>query len=494
MNSPPNLLFLFTDEQRHDTMAAYGNTAIQAPNLNGLAQQSVVFEHAYVTQPVCTPSRSSILTGLYPHTTGCTENNIPLRPETRCLPEMLTQGTYKTGYHGKWHLGNEILAQHGFEEWISIEDGYRRYYSPDVDRNAHSTYYHFLIDHGFDPARRDGDFEHFDRATCARLAEQFGKPAFLAQQASRFIRENRDRPFVLFVNFLEPHMPFFGPRDGQHDAGAVVLPKNFDAVPTKDQPLKTQLFQRAYFVEGHGGVPLKTQRDWRRLIANYWGLISLVDTHVGTILQTLDDCDLAQHTIVVYTSDHGDMMGSHRLLGKCTMFEEAVKVPLLMRIPWLKNGHRRISVPVSQIDLVPTLLDWMQQPIPGHLQGQSLRPLVEGATEAWEKSVFVEWNGKNNGFGDVLRKASVPASMLELATREQADAAIGDPVRTVIRPQGWKLNYSPLGEHGLYDLRSDPGETRNLVRHERQVARDLWAHLCTWQERTEDDVDVSSAP
>ena len=115
-----NLLFIFTDEQRADSMAAYGNLHIETPNLNRLALESVIFDQAYVTQPVCTPSRSSIMTGLYPHTNGCTENNRPLPPGVPCLPEMLADGDYVTAYHGKWHLGDEIFAQHGFDEMLSL--------------------------------------------------------------------------------------------------------------------------------------------------------------------------------------------------------------------------------------------------------------------------------------------------------------------------------------------------------------------------------------
>jgi arylsulfatase A-like enzyme len=148
----PNLLFIFTDEQRADTMAAYGNRHIETPHLNRLALESAVFDQAYVTQPVCTPSRSSIMTGLYPHTNGCIENNHALPPDVPCLPEMLADGDYVTGYHGKWHLGDEIFSQHGFDEWISIDDGYRKYYSPGRDREARSSYHHFLVEQGFRPA------------------------------------------------------------------------------------------------------------------------------------------------------------------------------------------------------------------------------------------------------------------------------------------------------------------------------------------------------
>ncbi len=135
MNKTPNLLFIYTDEQAINTLAAYGNSQIDMPNLNRLAEQSTVFEQAYVTQPVCTPSRSTLLTGQYPHTNSCIENNIPLKNGTPCLPEMLVNGKYATAHIGKWHLGDELYAQHGFDKWISIEDNYNKYFTEGKDRN-----------------------------------------------------------------------------------------------------------------------------------------------------------------------------------------------------------------------------------------------------------------------------------------------------------------------------------------------------------------------
>ena len=136
MSNSLNLLFIFTDEQRVDTLSAYGNSRIAMPNLNALAKESTVFERAYCTQPICTPSRSSIMTGLYPHTNGCTHNNAPLPEEHRCLPEYPRFGAYTSAYHGKWHLGDEIFRQHGFGEWRSFEDFYIDHYRPNRDRSA----------------------------------------------------------------------------------------------------------------------------------------------------------------------------------------------------------------------------------------------------------------------------------------------------------------------------------------------------------------------
>ena len=486
---PLNLLFLFTDEQRADTMAAYGNRRIQTPNLNRLADQCVVFDRAYVTQPVCTPSRASIVTGLWPHTSGCTQNNVPLPAGAACLPEMLPAGRYATAYYGKWHLGDEILAQHGFDDWRSIEDGYRKYYSDRCDRDARSDYHHFLVANGLSPA--DGDA--FTRAEAARLPEQFSKPAYLAREARRFIREHAGEPFVLFVNFLEPHMPFFGPRDGQHDPADVPLPGNFEHPPTADQHPKMRLFHQHYRESGCGGsAPLNGPAAWRELIARYWGLCSQVDTHVGAILAALEDAGLADSTIVVYTSDHGDMMGSHQLAAKCVMFEEAVRVPLLIRLPG-QTVPRRIAAPVSQIDLVATLLDCMGHDVPDRRQGRSLRALLEGRQAGPADDVIIEWNGPNCGLAaDVVGRVELPKHLEDCCTVEEAAAAVRDPVRTIVTADGWKLACSPMGAHELYDLNEDALETTNLARRAElaPLMRGLADRIRAWQQRTGDAVEL----
>ncbi len=480
---PPNLLFLFTDEQRYDTLAAYGNELIEMPNLNRLAEESWVFERAYVTQPVCTPSRSTLMTGLYPHTTGCTENNVSLRPETPCMPEMLPAGQYVTGYHGKWHLGDEIFAQHGFDDWRGIDDGYRGYYSKGRDRDARSSYHHWLVAHG----RQPENGSHFGRHEVAALPEELSKPAYLAEEASRFITDNSDRPFCLFVNFFEPHMPFTGPRDGQYDPDDVPLPRSFENPPGIDQPLKSRLLAHAYATRGFEGCDLSSERGWRALIARYWGLCSQVDTHVGRVLDALDEAGLADNTIVVYTSDHGDMMGDHQLLAKCVMYEPAVRVPLLIRLPGRRSSDRWTQ-PVSQVDLVPTLLELMGADLPAHLEGQSLANGLTGGYPPPPRDVFIEWNGVNNGFGDHLGKVTVIDEMRELAEAEEVRSAMCDPVRTVVTPDGWKLNLSSRGEHELYHLTDDPDETINLARSEahRHRLAELAGRIHTWQDRTGD--------
>jgi len=469
----PNLLFLWTDEQRADTMAAYGNRRIHAPHLNRLAGQSVVFRNAYVTQPVCTPNRSAVMTGLWPHTSSCIKNNVPLPTAVPCLTELLADPEYRTAYMGKWHLGDEIFAQHGFQEWISIEDGYSRYYSEGHSRDARSDYHRFLIDRGYEPDSGG----KFSRSFAARRPIEHCKPRFLERQACDFLRRHRREPFVLYVNFLEPHMPFFGPLDDEHDPEAVELPGNFRDPLEDNEPLRYRIIRECCRAK-YG----PTERDIRELIARYWGLVTQVDRSVGAILAALEDFGLADDTIVVYTSDHGDMMGAHHMVEKSVMYEEAVRVPWLMRVP--QRAGRLVREPVSQIDMVPTLLDLMGRRRDTRLPGRSLVPLMKGR-EGTPEHVFIEWNPDSGAM-------KVKPGGTDLASKQQREHLEQERSRAIIAPDGWKLCLSDRDKSQLFNLKDDPGETVNLfdsARH-RDVVNRLTKRIHQWQESVADGAQV----
>ena len=283
-------------------------------------------------------------------------------------------------------------------------------------------------------------------------------------------------------------MPFFGPRDNQYNPNEVPLPPNFDAELGDMHPLKKSVFAKTYYEVGSSGLPLKTKEDWQKMIANYWGLCSLIDTYIGKILDTLEECNLSENTIVVFTSDHGDMMGSHRLIAKQVMFEEAVRVPFIIRLPGQKKG-KRVKGPVSQIDVVPTLLDLLNQPLPEYLQGMSLRRMLEDEKAVSENSVFIEWNGYDTGIiGDKKEELFVPDILKDQLSLEQLDAAVSDAVRTVITPEGWKYNWSQTGRSELYNLNKDPGEMNNLVEEPEyeKLITELQAKIVEWQNKTGD--------
>lgn len=482
MATQPNLLVILTDEQRYDTLACYGNDRLQMPNLNALAAQSCVIDEAYCTQPVCTPARGSYMTGLYPHAHGAWFNNIPLDADAACLPEYLP-GDYAAAYHGKWHLGDEIFAQHGFEDWRSVEStwiNYNKHFSEGRDPQTKSTYHHFLRSRGYKPDTDDG--RSFSRDLTTKLPERDGKVAYLAMEANRFIRTHQDEPFALYVSFLEPHMPFYGPRDDQYDPETVVLPPDFDAIPGEDDPLRARLGYLRYRYEGFERYDLSTEMGWRQMIAAYWGLCSLVDTHVGTILATLEACGLMDDTIIVFTSDHGDMMGSHRLMGKGVMYQPSVRVPLLVRLPG-QTTQRRVTGPFSQIDLMPTLLDLMGQPVPEGLHGRSRRDLVETGGRM-DEDVLIQWNCRQPAPDRVY-----PPYIVDVAgSSERAAAAFGDEVRTLVTPEGWRFTFSPAGDHALFNLRDDPGERVNLARRPEHAAliEDLTGRMRAQQARIGD--------
>ncbi len=250
-------------------------------------------------------------------------------------------------------------------------------------------------------------------------------------------------------------MPFYGPLDDLHPPESVDLPANFDDPLEENEP---QAYRKK--LKGYREKYGETEQDFRELIAKYWGLCSQVDRSVGKILGTLDELGLADDTIVVYTSDHGDMMGSHRLVTKGVMYEEAAKVPWLMRIPWLAKGQTVIPQPVGHIDLVPTLLELMESDAPDTLPGQSLTPLMRGEPVA-EDHVFIQWHGNT-------------------------------PVRTVVAPDGWKLSLFPTDRSQLFNLNDDPGETTNLFdsgRHTDIIAR-LTQRIKDWQETIEDTLEL----
>ena len=452
----PNLLFLWTDEQRADTLSVYGNHRFRMPSLNRLASSSIVFNRCYDTQPVCTPARSSVMTGQYPHSTGCTTNNIPLTARTPVMPELLADSAYRTAYMGKWHLGDEVFPQRGFQEWASIEDGYHQYYSAGRDAGARSSYHAFLANLGYKPDPLNG---RFSRQFAVRRPIDHCKPAFLAGEASRFIHQHRAQPWMLYVNFLEPHMPFFGPLNDLHSEAEAPVPANHPGTGVEREPRRYVKLREGFLEKGFDGHDLKTRAGWQRLNRNYAGLCSQVDQAVGRMLWMLQATGQADNTVIVFTSDHGEMMGSHSLIGKSVLYEEAVRVPLLVRVPFRQSALMPVEQPVSQIDLVPTLLGLLGARIPESLPGQSLLPLLEGGRLA-EDHVFIEWHTPPEG----------------------------PNARAVVSPEGLKLGLYDTDNCVLFDRHPDPLEMQNLYYRPESAGtlRRLRARIETWQRRTKD--------
>ena len=468
-----NVLIVFTDQQRADLIGP--DRTPDTPNLDRLAAEGVTFDNAICPQPVCTPSRGSLMTGVYPHTHGCVINcmrepgyyDMRLPESIPTIAELLKPHGYKAGYVGKWHVGNEVVPQHGFEDyWISTEDEYTR--PEDRARLGNCAYYHYLVEQGYRP---DGDF--FVREQTAGLPEEHSRIAFITRESERFMEANRDDDFCLVVNYLEPHPPYYGPDDDRYSPDEVRIPDNYHREPVAGMSQRAQTFLRFSQEMSQSGEPPLTEDALRSVIARYHGLMTLADKYAGRLLDTLERLGLKDDTLVVFTSDHGDMMGSHGMLNKCVMYDEALRVPFIIRGPGVSMPGARVTESANLVDVVPTALDAAGDGKPRHLQGESLWPLLTGARpEDPEKPAFSEWCG-------VLQW---------MHKRHDLFAPVADcHIRTVRTPR-WKLNVNPGDTWELYDLESDPGEMNNLIDEpsRQETVQELLAMLRDWQTQTGD--------
>ena len=454
-------------------MRCYGNDWIETPHLDALAERSFVFENAYVTQPVCTPSRASIMTGLYPQTAGTVRNGIPLKRETKTIAEMVSS-EYIRAHYGKWHLGDDTAPQHGFEDWVSIEGFHQGRAFGEEQRGLESDYHRFLRDQRVDPPPHGVSYEAW--AAGAKLSEELTQAAFVGNEAERFVREwagsDRSRPFMLFANFFEPHPPYTGPLNGLYDPALIPVGPAFLKRPAGGS-LLNRLRANYYLagnlnplaVEGGDLHDTTTEAGWRKLRAQYFANVTLVDRNVGRILDALDDSGAAADTIIVFTSEHGEMAGDHGMLEKRALYEEASRVPLLINVPWM-GQTRRVSGSIGQIDLIPTLLDLMGQPVPGQLEGQSRTSVLRADASLQDNQVFLQWNGEGDrdlGNPSINRMVSVPW-------------------RSVVTGDRWKLNLSPGDQCELYNLNADPHEMMNLydLPAHRDRVREMAAMVRLW--------------
>src|SRR6516225_336535 len=475
----PNLILFLPDQQRADTLACYGGVKVHAPNLNKLASESVIFERTYVTHPVCTPSRSSLMTGTWPHINGCTHNSVPLDRRFRVFPELMQDQDYRTAYIGKWHLGEDGPVGRGFEHYISTD--------------GHGDYSNFLISNSITPDKANG---RFSEIAISNLPIELSRPKFLEKHACDFIEKHQRDPFILVVAFVEPHSPYNGPLNDANPLDQVELDATAALPETESIPLRYRLmreWQGAEALLDRERLPMQlffgiTPDEYRSIKQRYLGLVTLVDQSIGAILGCLERCGLTEHTIVVHTSDHGDSLGAHHLFGKETMFEEAARVPWLIRLPG-QTRQKMISHPVSHIDFVPTLLDLLGQSNHPQCAGGSLLPLMTGVNasgynegDARPRNVFLEWAPNRTK----ITKGT------KLARRRMIKRAVEESTRTVVTPDGWKLCLRDKDSNELYNLQDDPFETRNLYSDAQyaSVVSRLSAEIYRWQETTSDKLKL----
>lgn len=441
----PNILILCADQQRFDAVGAYGNEHIQTPVMDRLAAEGVLFERCYVPNPVCAPSRASLMTGRWPGAHGLWANGVALPEHERLFTQDLAESGYDCGLVGKFHLA----ACYGGRTEPRRADGFRVFrWAHDPYRGSSENQYHRWLK-ATRPDLYAAALDPQSPITFDEMPTEHHYSRWIGNETIDFLASGRlkDRPFCFVANFFDPHHGFGAPAEyiDRYDPGAipppVARPGELDTKPA----VLSEASRESY--AGHArGFTVYSERELREARAAYYAMVTLVDDEMGRILEALEREGLAQNTLVIFTSDHGEMLGDHQLMLKGPMmYEPAVRVPLVLRWPdRLAAGQRRDHL-VSWVDLAATILDAAGLPAPLTNQGESLLGLASGDAETiwrdWALSVY-----RNSG--------------------HPYDPAVHT---TMLRHGRWKIvvyhgepatGRERAGE--LYDLSDDPQELRNL--------------------------------
>ena len=428
----PNLLFLMTDHQRADSIGMVQAGAEVAPNLNRLAAQSAIFARAYNTCPLCAPARTALATGKYPTNNGVVFNDWrgATAGDHATLHERLAQAGYQVAHVGIDHIRVEppIRERVPFAMWVDNRD-YARYLEGLAIRESREMLDAFRreITENQDGRRVAVQYSNTQAALWPHPSEHF-KDSYFCDQAVEFLREPRDAPFALFVALWAPHPPLRVPEPyaSLFDPQRLELPPNV-GLPAAGEPTGRRSGIAAQLAEG---VPMD---QWRRVWAAHLGLVNLADAGIGRILDALSASGHAADTLVVFTVDHGDQLGQHAMYQKMEMYEPAIRVPLIVRLPGTRPATW--DTPVSHLDLMPTLLELAGIQPPDGLDGLSLAQTLLAGAAPPERPVFCQYSG-NPTLGDIRRA---------VVTRRH------------------KYIHDPADAPELYDLAHDPLEMTNLA-------------------------------
>ena len=455
----PNILWYCSDGQRYDTINALGSTAARAPTLDRLVERGVSFTQAYCQTPLCTPSRASFLTGRYPATTHVYRNGHARFPSSEVLvTRLLADAGYDCGLAGKLHLST---AKHGEQRY---DDGYQTFHHSNLsvpdDADDQNQYFDWLRDEkGVDP------YELYE--ACPSFCGP-GVPAELSQvrwcseMTIRFVTRQREGPWLMSVNPFAPHPPFTPPPEClEHFDPAEMPPPLFrDSDLLRQRDFLNIRQQKLEAVDPSGPMPDPTQitadsqaaRTYKApqqfngqtIKAAYYAMIEHVDNELGRIVDVLDESGQLDNTIILFHSDHGELLGDHGLIFKGSrFFEGAVHVPLIFACPQRFQTELHSDALVELVDLAPTLLDAAGLDVPPRMQGQSLLPILTGSADPSVHKAHVVCD-----FFDSLGYS--PAN-----TQTQATMTFDGRYKMVI--------YHREGDLGeLFDLQTDPGEFVNL--------------------------------
>ncbi len=419
-----NVLFISVDDMNND-LGCFGHPLVKSPSIDRLAARGVRFDRAYCQFPLCSPSRSSLLTGLRPDSTRVFDLQYHFRqdlPDVLTLPQMFIRNGYYVARVGKmYHYGNPgDIGTNGLDDRVSWMERFnpagRDKTTLELDiinytpKRGLGSAMAFLADPtGTDPQHTDGK---------------------VTDQAIQLLEAHKDKPFFIAAGFYKPHTPWVTPKKyfDLYPMDPIALPKITPQTPDEyPAPALASTRPWPYF-----GITPEQARECKRA---YYAAISFVDAQIGRLLDAVDRLGLRDNTIIVFWSDHGYHLGEHGLWFKQSCFEESARVPLIVSVPGQKTAGQASTRPVELVDLYPTLAELAGLTLPQHLQGFSLRPLIDEPRAPWDHPAY---------------------------TQVQRGADPGHSVRT----ERWRYTEWGFGKKGqeLYDHENDPQELRNLAK------------------------------
>ena len=424
----PNFVFFLTDDQRWDGMSCAGNSILQTPNMDRIAEEGVRFENMFVTTALCGPSRACFLTGLYSHNHDLRRNGLALSLNHRTFPEILNDAGYETAFIGKWHNTDNGQGR-GFDYTFGFK-GQGRYHNPLISENGGP-----------------------DREYPGHVTD------ILADKAVEYLKREHTRPFCLLVWFKAPHRSFLPAERFKSLYADVEIPRpnNFDdTLDGRPDAVRNANMKIGDFED----IP-----DYQTFVKDYYRCLAGVDENVGRVLDCLQEEELEEETAVLYAGDNGFFIGEHHFFDKRFMYEESIRVPLLVRYPKKVEAGRVASEMVLNVDVAPTLLELAGIGRSGrNMDGKSFKPLLEANKTDWREDFLYEYY-------------------------EYPGPHSGKKCRGV-RTEKWKYIhfFEEPQEYELYDLETDPHEMNNLAGNPkfRPVRERLVGRLNVLREETND--------
>ncbi len=429
----PNILWICTDQQRYDTLSGLGNKYIRTPNIDRLMTEGVTFTHNFCQSPVCTPSRASFLTSRYPRTTRAHENGQCIPADEAPVTKMLADAGYDCGLAGKLHISACFKRVEK-----RINDGYREFHwshDPSPRWGKDNEYTAWLESKGHKWS--DVYKQPKGKWAYAGVPAELHQTKWCADRAIDFIKEDHKSPWLMSVNIYAPHHPFDPPKEYLDRYDPDKLP---DPAYVKGELDNKPASHRENHDNVMGGFEKMTPRERREITAAYYAMIEQVDDNVGRMLKALEESGQRKNTIVIFMSDHGELLGDHGMYLKGSfVYDCSVRVPLIISWPGhFKSGVKSDAL-VELTDVAPTLLASAGMPIPNRMQGRPLNDLLTGKTDQHREHVFCE------SYGTKVNST--------------------EPTWTVsmVRTKTHKIAVCHGTDQGeLYDMQADPGEHVNL--------------------------------